>query len=118
MEESREQQKLYSFMQMTVYFSVVADVLVQLYRSPEILRQGFVLVDRLHRVIVFEQPLYTKLFTLLLICLVGIGTVAKKKPDISPKRDIVLPLCFGLLMLFGSLWLLPQSCGYKGANVP
>lgn len=117
MEESREQQKLYSFMQMTVYFSVVADIIINLYRRPEILKQAYVLADRLHRVIVFEDPLYTKLFTLILICLVGIGTVAKKQPDMSTKRQIVIPLCLGLLNLFGSLWILRQNTIYEGEDV-
>lgn len=117
MEESREQQKLYSFMQMAVYFSVVADIVLALYRSPQILRQGYVLAERLHRVVLFSEPLHTKLFSLLLICLVGIGTVAKKKPDISPKRHIVLPLCIGLLLFFGSLWLLRRNDRYSGPDI-
>ncbi len=117
MEESREQQKLYSFMQTMVYFSVVMDIILNLYRSPRILKQAYVLADRLHGIVLFSEPLYLKLFTLLLICLVGIGTVARKKPDLSPARSILLPLCAGLLLLFGSLWLLQQSPLCRGADV-
>jgi hypothetical protein len=49
--------------------------------------------------------LYSKLATLLLICLVSIGTSAKKKQDLDPKKHIIYPLSLGLLLFFGSVFL-------------
>ncbi len=117
MEETREQQKIYSFFQMGIYFMVLFDVIINLYRSPELFGPVVTFFDRLHTVILFRDPLYTKLFTLLLICLVGIGTLARKKPELDPKKQIVLPLALGLFLLFGSLILLRRVPDYTGKDI-
>jgi hypothetical protein len=46
---------------------------------------------------------YSKLATLFLICLVSIGTLAKKKQNLDPKKHIIYPLCLGLFLFFGSV---------------
>lgn len=117
MEETREQQKMYSFMQMGVYFFVLLDVIINLYRSPDIFGPLVTVFNRLYSVFLFQDPLYTKLFTLLLICLVGIGTMARKKPDLEPKKQIVFPLLSGLCLLFGSLILLRQIPAVDGKDL-
>ncbi len=117
MEETREQQKIYSFMQLGVYFTVLFDIIINLYRTRELFGPVVTVFDRLHTVILFQDPLYTKLFTLLLICLVGIGTLAHKKPDLDPKKQIVLPLVLGLSLLFGSLILLRRVPVYSGKDI-
>lgn len=104
-------------MQMSLYFFVFADVLMNLYLRPEILQLGYIPAERLHRVILFDNPLHTKLFTLLMICLAAIGTRAKKSIRLRVERDIVLLLCLGLLFIFGSLWLVERNRDYPGAEI-
>lgn len=114
MDETRGQQKMYSFMQFGVYLFVLLDIIINLYRSPEIFGPLVIPFNRLQTVILFRDPLYTKLFSLLLISLVGIGTLALKKPDLDPKKQIVLPLLLGLCLMFGSLVILRKIPHYPG----
>lgn len=109
MEENQSQKKLYGFLQMAVYGLVVLDVLVNVYKGESFLGMGNVVLEKFSSIIIFSKPLYFKLFTLLLICLVGIGTLAKKKLDINVKNHIVYPLVLGLLSLFTSMLFLTVS---------
>ncbi|WP_026715246.1 type IV secretion system DNA-binding domain-containing protein [Flavobacterium daejeonense] len=109
MEENQSQKKLYGFLQMAVYGLVVLDVLVNVYKGEAFLGMGNVVLQKFSAIVIFSKPLYFKLFTLLLICLVGIGTLAKKKLDINVKNHIVYPLVLGLLSLFSSILFLTVS---------
>lgn len=109
MDENQSQKKLYSFLQMAVYGLVVLDVLINIYKDEPFLGMGRVVIEKFSSIIIFSKPLYIKLFTLLIICLVGIGTLAKKKIDINVKNHIVYPLVLGLLSLFSSILFLNVS---------
>src|SRR5690606_30375400 len=52
----------------------------------------------------YDNLVYSKLCTLLMIGLVGIGTLAKKDLELDPKTHIVYPLTLGLLLFFGSIF--------------
>lgn len=109
MEENQSQKKLYNFLQFSVYELVVIDILVNIYKNDAFLGMVGVVVERIASIIIFSKPIYTKLFTLLIICLVGIGTSAKKKLDINVKNQIVYPLSLGLFALFSSIIFLQLS---------
>ncbi len=109
MEESRELQKLYSFMQMALYSIVMLDVILNLFCSEAVLQYAYVFFFRLKTISIFSNPMYTKLFTLVVIFLVGIGTKAKKNVDLKPKTQIVLPLFIGLVLMFSCPFLLPKA---------
>jgi hypothetical protein len=110
MEESKEQQNLHRFLQFTIYLAVFIDVFLFVFARKHIIRDAALhyglshLIDRISRIVVYRNPLNSKLFILLLICLVSIGTLSRKNKDLDPKNAIVLPLILGLLLLFGSLW--------------
>ena len=110
MEESKEQQSLHRFLQFAIYLSVGLDILMFVYAEKLVVAQiaeryGLVLfLQRMAKIIIYHFPLYSKLFTLLLICLVAIGTLSRKEKDLNPKNAIVYPLTFGLLILTSSLW--------------
>lgn len=105
-EESKEQQKFYSLLQFTFYLLVVMDVTFNVFIKyiPYDIVQS--ILSKFHDLIFFKVPIYTKLATLLLGCIVAIGTKSKKDPDINVYTAIVYPLSFGILFLFGSLILL------------
>lgn len=109
MEESKEQQKLYGFLQISVFLIVLLDITVYLYRDNPMLGLGATIISKLHQVIIFSQPIYTKLFTLLMICVVGVGTKSRKDLEIDPYNKIVYPLVFGLTIMFGSIILIEYS---------
>jgi hypothetical protein len=105
MEETREQQKLHGFLQCAIYFSLVLEAAIFIYRGAPFWGVFGRALDRLQQLEIYQQLIYSKLATFLLICLVSIGTLAKKKIDLDPKNHIVYPLIFGLLLFFGSLCL-------------
>jgi hypothetical protein len=121
MEETRDQQKLHGFLQCLIYVMVALEVAIFVYiRSPIWGIFGHALY-KISLLPFYQNLVWSKLATLLLICLVSIGTLAKKKVDLSPKKDILLPLSLGLVLFFGSLvfynwfnWLY-IACSFVGA---
>ena len=110
MEETKEQQSLHRFLQFCIYLSIAIDILLFVY-APKLTgseiseRYGFShLLERFARIVVYRHPLHSKIFTLILICLVSVGTLSRKKKDLNPKNSIVYPLAAGLLVFIGGLW--------------
>lgn len=103
MEETREQQKLHGFLQCLIYVSVLLEAAVLIYPNAPFWGIFTVPVQRLSRLPIYSSPVYSKLATFLLICLVSIGTLAKKKTDIDIRKHIVYPMIAGLLLFFGSM---------------
>ncbi len=124
MEETKEQQSLHRFLQFAIYLSVVFEIFLFFYVTQLLIHQpkdDFGLIPfavRLARIPIYKQLIYSKLFTILLICLVSIGTLSKKKKDLHPKNQIAYPLAIGLLILFSGIWFQGrQSTGlWMGAN--
>lgn len=117
MEEQREQQKLYSFMQMSVYFFVVLDICIHVYLKSGIFGAFSIALERLGTTFLFNELLNTKLFTLIIVSLVGIGTLAKKNLEADPIRHVAIPLSFGLIMLFSSIFFLNRSGEVHGIDI-
>jgi len=103
MEETREQQKLHGFLQCAVYASIMLEAMIFIYLKAPV--WGFFLVplQKISRLFIYHSLVYSKLATFGIICLVSIGTLAKKKADLDPKKHVVYPLCVGLLLFFGSI---------------
>ncbi len=110
MEETKEQQSLHRFLQFAIYLSVIFEIFLFYYVDRLLNHQqedGFGLIPfaiRLARIPIYKQLIYSKLFTILLICLVSIGTLSKKKKDLNPKNQIVYPLAIGLITVFSGIW--------------
>lgn len=132
MEETREQQKLHGFFQCGIYVSILLEAAVFIYPDAPFWGVFHIPLDKLGHLVFYSRLLYSKLTTMGLICLVSIGTLAKKKIDFDPKSYIVYPLTAGLLLFFGSMvflgrtspmvfsyttWydLLYMSCSFVGA---
>lgn len=113
MEENKDQQKLYSFMQLTFYLIVVLDISVNVLAGHLPYEAMNNIVAKFAGVILFKKPLYTKIFTLLFGCLVAVGTKAKKDLEIDKNRAIIYPMALGLLGIFGSLIFLDINKGKK-----
>lgn len=110
MEETKEQQSLHRFLQFGIYLSVVFDVLLFVYARKIIgtaISEHYGLshfLERMAKIIIYKDPLNSKVFTLILIFLVSVGTLSRKKKDLNPKNAIVYPLAAGLLIFIGGLW--------------
>src|SRR5476651_2262758 len=103
MEETHEQHKLHGFMQCAIYISIALEASIFIYLKAPF--WGFFVnaLNKLSHIAIYHELVYSKLATLLLICLVSIGTLAKKKQDLDPKKHIIYPLTFGLFLFFGSI---------------
>ncbi|RZJ92813.1 MAG: type IV secretory system conjugative DNA transfer family protein [Chryseobacterium sp.] len=110
MEETKEQQSLHRFLQFGIYLSVLIEIFLFFYAG-KMLTQNYAdkfslrfFALRLARIPFYNQLLYSKLFTLLLICLVSVGTLSRKNKDLNPKNHIVYPLAAGLIVFFSGIW--------------
>jgi hypothetical protein len=102
MEETHEQHKLHGFMQCAIYLSVALEAAIFVYLRAPFWGFFYGPLEKLSHIVIYRQLLYSKLFTLLLICLVSIGTLSKKDQELDPKRHIIYPLSLGLVLFFGS----------------
>jgi len=103
MEETHEQHKLHGFLQCAIYLSIALEAVIFIYKDAPFWGFFNKPIDKISHIVIYQQLIYSKLFTFLLICLVSIGTLAKKKQDLNPKTQIVYPLAIGLLLFFGSI---------------
>lgn len=103
MQEQQHQIKIYGFFQKMVYFTVTLDCLILFYAQSEIPVVSN-LLKSFGKMGFFYPPLHAKIATVILVALVGAGTKAKKKRDLNVVKSIVLPIIFGLGLLFSSLF--------------
>jgi len=104
MEETREQQKLHGFLQCAIYVSILLEAAIFIYPNAPFWGVFAKPLEKIGHMAIYSNLVYSKLSTLVLVCLVSIGTLAKKKTDLDPKKHIVYPLALGLLLFFGSLF--------------
>ena len=113
MEESKELQKLYGFMQAFIYVSICVEVLlfVHFQFSSNIMP----VLSKLGRIPIYSNIIYSKLFTFFIIMVTCIGTRSKKDLELDPIKQIVMPLVFGFIVFFGcSFFLFFAEKGDKG----
>jgi hypothetical protein len=109
MEETRDQQKLHGFLQCAIYLSIALEACIFIYKQAPFWGFFYEPLEKLSHVAIYQHIIYSKLATFLLICLVSVGTVAKKEIDLDPKKHIVYPLALGLLLFFGSILYLGRA---------
>lgn len=119
MQETKEQQTLYRFLQAVIYFTLIFEFLVFVYINAPFLGIFKGVLDRFSTMPFYSNLVYSKLCTLLIIALVGIGTLAKKNLELNPKTHIVYPLTLGLLLFFGSIFFYgkPSNSYYFSTNL-
>lgn len=117
MEEKRELQRLHGMFQFAVYLLVFAEIgmFVYVHRITPYGKFGvgfYRIFERLSTLAIYKNIVYSKLTTLVMICLVSIGTISKKKLDFDAKKHIAFPLVSGLLLFFCSIWFLGRLGPY------
>jgi hypothetical protein len=112
MEETHEQHKLHGFMQCLIYVSIALEAAIFVYQQAPFWGFFYGPIEKLSHVLIYRHLLYSKLATLFLICLVSIGTLAKKKQELDPKKHILYPLSLGLVLFFGSAFLYGRESGF------
>ena len=110
MEESKELQGFYRIFRAVVYVSVLLEFFEYAFDPAFFGDWGGILADihgRIKRWTIYSDGhlVYSKLATILLICITCIGTRNKKQLEFNAKRQVVLPLTAGLALLVLSVWL-------------
>jgi hypothetical protein len=116
LQETKEQQKIYGFIQVLVYFLCVMDfaVLFSYKLGYEVINR---FMSKLVQIPIFSDPLNTKLTIVLLISIVAIGTKAKKDLEMNVGKQIITPVIIGLFLLFGTLFILEMSVNKNISNI-
>lgn len=104
MEESKELQKIYGFMQAFIYISVCIEILLFVHFS--FTGQIMPLLAKLAKIPIYSNILYSKLFTFFIIMVTCVGTRSKKDLELDPVKQIIFPLMGGFIMFFGSIFFL------------
>ena len=108
--ESKELQGLYDFLRTFVYFLVIMEIAMFVEFGQSEGRFAF-LFEKLRRIVIYQNIVYCKLFTLLMLLVSSIGTKARKKLDLNPIKHIVIPICLGFVIFFGSIFLRTNGKG-------
>lgn len=114
MQEQQHQIKIYGFIQKAVYAIVALDCASLFYLNANIPVVSN-LLKNFSKLSFIYPPINAKFATLVLIGLVAVGTKAKKKKDLNISTEIVIPMIFGLLMIFSSL-IVQNEAGNQ--NIP
>lgn len=116
MEESQELKKLYTLMQFIIYVLVCIEVLifVQFPFSKSI----EVFLNLFAKLVFYKKMIYSKCIILSFIIATSIGTKAQKDIDFKVSKQVIVPLIFGLIMFFGSIYIygLDSSKNYEKWN--
>lgn len=114
MEESKELQGSYKIFRACIYVSLLLEFFMYAI-DPEVLDHfGGVVVDihdRMKRWFIYNDGhlVYSKLATLLLICITCIGTRNKKHLEFDARKQVLYPIVAGLFTTVLSLWLFGHS---------
>lgn len=110
MEESKELQGFYKIFRAVIYISVLLEFFEYAIDPATLDSWGGILCDihgRIKRWMIYNDGnlIYSKICTFILICITCIGTRNKKKLEFNSKKQVILPLAFGLALIGTSIWL-------------
>lgn len=109
MEENKELQKIYGFMQAFIYVTVCIEILLFVHFSFS--DRIMPILSKLSRLPIYSNIFYSKLFTLFIIMVTCIGTRSKKNLELDPTKQIIFPLVFGFIIFFGAAFFLMFKSG-------
>lgn len=107
MEESRELKKLYTMMQFLVYTLVCMEVLMFV-RFP-FSQTIDIFLNVFKNLLFYKEMLYSKFLILAMVISTSVGTRAKKDINFKAGKQVVVPLVFGLIFFFGSIYIYELS---------
>lgn len=110
MEETKELQTVYKIFRTLIYVSLVVEFF-EYAIDPELLDYWGGIVcdvhDRMKRWFIYQDgnPVWSKLTTILCICVTCIGTRNKKHIEFDARRQVLYPLVGGFFVTLVSIWL-------------
>ena len=123
MEESKELQGFYKIFRAVIYISVLLEFFEYAIDPATLDSWGGILCDihgRIKRWMIYNDGnlIYSKICTFILICITCIGTRNKKKLEFNAKKQVILPLAFGLALIVTSIWLFYNPMEMKLYTLP
>jgi hypothetical protein len=100
--EAPELKKMHDFLRAVIYFLLLLEIVVFLHFDYG--RNWSVIVGKIAKIAFYQNIFYSKFVLLLIIIFTCIGTKAKKKLELKPVQDITLPVFFGMIFFFGSVF--------------
>lgn len=97
-EETREQQQMYNYFRSCIYIFLIIEIVMNLPITADNRITGFIL-DLLGKFKIFSSVAGCKIVELICICVVCIGTTAKKATKFNLKTMVVYPLLMGLTLV-------------------
>lgn len=97
-EETKEQQQMYNIFRSCIYIFLVIEIVMNLPVTADNKITHY-LIELLHKFKVFNTVAGCKIIELICICVVCIGTTAKKSLKFNLKTMVVYPLLFGFLLV-------------------
>ena len=123
MEESKELQGFYKLFRAAIYVSVLMEFF-EYAINPEMLDfWGGILCDlhgRIKKWSIYNDGnlVLSKIATFVLICITCIGTRNKKQLEFNAKKQVIIPLTCGLILIIGSVWLFNHHMEQKLYTLP
>lgn len=110
MEESKELQGFYKIFRSVIYISILLEFFEYAIDPALLDHWGGILCDihgRIKRWVIYNDGnlAYSKLATILLICITCIGTRNKKKLEFNARKQVLYPLIIGMGLVVLSVWL-------------
>lgn len=123
MEESKELQGFYKIFRAVIYISVLLEFFEYAIDPATLDSWGGILCDihgRIKRWMIYNDGnlIYSKICTFILICITCIGTRNKKKLEFNAKKQVILPLTFGLALIGTSIWLFNNPMEMRLYTIP
>lgn len=123
MEESKELQGFYKIFRAVIYISVLLEFFEYAIDPATLDSWGGILCDihgRIKRWMIYNDGnlIYSKICTFILICITCIGTRNKKKLEFNAKKQVILPLAFGLALIGTSIWLFKNPMEMRLYTLP
>ena len=97
-EETKEQQQMYNYFRSCIYFFLIIEIVMNLPITADNKITQFIL-DLFARFKVFNSVTGCKICELICICVVCIGTKAKKALKFNLKTMVIYPACTGVLLV-------------------
>lgn len=119
MDETREQTKLYTVFWIISFLVVTFDIAYHGSLFSNENSMGFKVLNVLSNIPFFKTVVLTKLSSLVMLTLIGIGTTSNKFIDVKRGRQIVFPILLGLGLMFVSVWYIYVQIGFiKPTSIP
>ncbi|MBV4223915.1 type IV secretory system conjugative DNA transfer family protein [Bacteroides xylanisolvens] len=116
MEESKELQKMYTLFRGCIYVSIILEIIV--FVPFPFLKGVQFIIDPMSRWLIYDNLIYSKLATVLLVLITCIGTRAQKAIEFDARRMVVYPMIGGIVITVLSVFSYNHILNFMVWKIP